>query len=52
MIAIPLSRIAVIVTDSDATAQELEPFRAGGIEIIQARVEEDEHRLDRLNMPA
>ena len=42
MIAIPLARIAVIVTDTDATPQELEPFRAAGIETIQVPVEQDE----------
>ncbi len=40
MIVIPLSRIAVIVTDSEASPQELEPFRAAGIEIVQAQVED------------
>lgn len=40
MIAIPLSRVATLVTDGDATPTELEPFRAAGIEIIRA------HALD------
>ena len=42
MIAIPLLRLAVIVTDSEATAHELEPFRAVGIEIVQAQIERDD----------
>lgn len=42
MIVIPLSRVAVLVTDSQATAQELEPFRAAAIEIIQVQATEDE----------
>ena len=36
MIVMPLSRIATLVTDSQATMQELEPFRAAGVDIIQA----------------
>ena len=44
MIAIPLARIGVIVTDNEARAQELEPFRAAGIEIIQAAAEEQAAR--------
>ncbi len=42
MIAIPLPRIATIVTDDMAEPHELEPFRAAGIEVIQAHTLEDE----------
>jgi DeoR family transcriptional regulator, ulaG and ulaABCDEF operon transcriptional repressor len=42
MIVMPLARMATLVTDSGATLQELEPFHAAGIEIIQAQILEDE----------
>jgi hypothetical protein len=42
MIVLPLSRLAVLVTDNQATPQELEPFRAAGIEIIQVLPMEDQ----------
>lgn len=40
MISIPLSRVGVIITDSEATQAELDPFRAAGITTIQAEPEE------------
>ena len=42
MIVLPLSRLAALVTDNQATPQELEPFRAAGIEIIQVLPGEDQ----------
>lgn len=45
MLVIPLSRVAVIVTDGEASPQELEPFRAAGIDVIQAQIEDDEDRI-------
>ena len=36
MIVIPLARIDTIVTDWEATEEELEPFRAAGVEIVIA----------------
>ncbi len=36
MIVIPLARIATVITDWEATPEEVEPFRAAGIEVVIA----------------
>ncbi len=42
MIVAGLDRIATIITDEDAKAEELEPFNAAGIEVIIAKVGEQD----------
>lgn len=38
MVVAPINRIATLVTDAGATAEELEPFRKAGIRIVMAEV--------------
>jgi DeoR family transcriptional regulator, ulaG and ulaABCDEF operon transcriptional repressor len=40
-IVIPLARVDTIVTDSNATPEELEPFRSAGVRIVVADVPEE-----------
>ena len=39
MIVVPLSKLTRIITDQDARPEEIEPFRAAGLEVIVANVE-------------
>jgi DeoR family ulaG and ulaABCDEF operon transcriptional repressor len=48
MIVAGVERIATLITDEGATAAELEPFKAAGIEVIIAKVNEE----DTLRQPA
>jgi DeoR family ulaG and ulaABCDEF operon transcriptional repressor len=48
MIVAALKEISTLVTDEGASAEELEPFRAAGIEVIVASLAED----DQLRQPA
>jgi DeoR family transcriptional regulator, ulaG and ulaABCDEF operon transcriptional repressor len=41
MVVAPLERISTLVTDDGATSEELEPFRAAGIKVILATVQEE-----------
>lgn len=48
MIVAGVERIATLITDEGATAEELEPFKAAGINVIIAKVSEE----DALRQPA
>jgi DeoR family ulaG and ulaABCDEF operon transcriptional repressor len=41
MIVAGLDRISVLITDDDATEDELQPFRSAGIRVIQAAAAKD-----------
>lgn len=43
MVVAPLERINTLITDSDATSEQLEPFRACGIRVIVAEAPEEDH---------